>query len=171
MHRRRQLRRLAVAAFAILAVSGIALQAQNRTQQETGNSTPQVIALEEFKTLYARGGVLAIDVRSKGAFAAGHIDGAINVPLDQLESHAADIRKRAKNRAIVTYCSCPAEHASLAGADLLIGKGLPGVRALKGGYDGWVEAGGRIIKSFHHEDAKNTKSLGGRSGKRSIDRN
>jgi rhodanese-related sulfurtransferase len=157
MHCRRQLHRRLVVASALVALSGLAPRAQSPTPQDAARPAPGVIGIEEFKALHARGGVLAIDVRSKDAFAAGHIDGAINVPLDVIESQAAAVRRQAKGRAIVTYCSCPAEHASLAGADLLIQKGLSGVRALQGGYDGWVQAGGKTVKSLHHEERKTTK--------------
>lgn len=53
----------------------------------------------------ASGGIDAVllDVRSPGEFASGHIDGALNVPLDRL---AHDIAQAVPDRAtpLVLYC-------------------------------------------------------------------
>lgn len=50
-----------------------------------------------------RQGALLIDVRTPGEFAAGHVEGAINVPLDQLTEK---IGRRAKKKStpIIVYC-------------------------------------------------------------------
>ena len=46
---------------------------------------------------------LIIDVRSEGEFASGHVDGALNLPLDRFsQNHAQIARDKAKQ--IVLYC-------------------------------------------------------------------
>jgi rhodanese-related sulfurtransferase/DNA-binding transcriptional ArsR family regulator len=52
----------------------------------------------------ARGDVVILDVRPAEEFAAGHIPGALSVPLDQLEAALARLPKRAR---IVAYCRGP----------------------------------------------------------------
>lgn len=47
--------------------------------------------------------VTVVDVRSAGEFAAGHIAGAVSVPLDAIIRRAPELR--ATGRSIVTYCS------------------------------------------------------------------
>jgi hypothetical protein len=47
--------------------------------------------------------VTVVDVRDAGAFAAGHIPGALSVPLDSIEQAAERLRKTGKS--VVTYCS------------------------------------------------------------------
>lgn len=46
-------------------------------------------------------GALVVDVRTPEEFAQGHLDNAINIPLNTVETGFADI---AKNRSIVVYC-------------------------------------------------------------------
>jgi rhodanese-related sulfurtransferase len=113
------------------------------------------ITVAELAARHALGKVLVLDVRSTASFEAGHIAGAIGVPLDQIERRAADIRKQSRGRPVVTYCSCPTEHASLAAADMLRTRGLT-VHALVGGYPAWLAAGG----------ATERKSRGGTSARR-----
>jgi rhodanese-related sulfurtransferase len=100
------------------------------------------IGIDDFRKLHARGAALVVDVRGAEAFKAGHISGAVNVPLDQVERRAGEIRAKAKGRAIVTYCSCPDEHASLAAVRVLAGKNVANAMALVGGYPAWVSGKG-----------------------------
>jgi predicted methyltransferase len=61
------------------------------------------ITQAEFAKLSASRAVTIVDVRDAGAFAAGHIPGALSVPLDSIEQEAERLRKAGKP--IVTYCS------------------------------------------------------------------
>jgi len=91
---------------------------------------------------------LVIDVRSTDAYRAGHIPGALHVPLDQVASRADEIRALAKPpHQIVAYCSCPEEHASLAAVSILAEHGMPNASALVGGFGEWVRRGGRVERS------------------------
>ena len=45
-----------------------------------------------------------IDVRTPDEFAAGHIDGAINVPLDQIQNGSAHLEALKKGDPILLYC-------------------------------------------------------------------
>ena len=56
--------------------------------------------------LVAAGGVL-IDVRTKEEYASKHIDGAVNVPVDDLQGRLSEIEKLTggdKKKPIVVYC-------------------------------------------------------------------
>ncbi len=44
------------------------------------------------KTLIAQGAKV-IDVRSKAEFASGHFEGAVNIPLDQIDQKASTLKK------------------------------------------------------------------------------
>ena len=61
------------------------------------------VPFEEFKKLYDRGEVLVLDVRSAESYQAGHIPGAISIPLDAVEAKISELKK--EKRAIVTYCT------------------------------------------------------------------
>lgn len=47
-------------------------------------------------------GAIIIDVRSAAEFADGHINGAVNIPLDDIERRAGDIKKM--NIPVITCC-------------------------------------------------------------------
>jgi rhodanese-related sulfurtransferase len=47
-------------------------------------------------------GALLLDVRSSAEFAAGHLPGAVNVPVSDLARRAGDLAPR--DRPIVVYC-------------------------------------------------------------------
>jgi len=104
------------------------------------------ISMEDFKTLYASGDPLVIDVREPSSYRIGHIPKAINVPLLSVQARAEEIRALARGRMVVTYCSCPDEHTSALAAMILVEHKIDKVYALIGGYPAWVKAGGAIEK-------------------------
>lgn len=55
----------------------------------------------DYKTLLSQGAVI-VDVRTPGEFRSGHIKGAINIPLDEMKSKAAELKK--KNKPVITCC-------------------------------------------------------------------
>jgi predicted methyltransferase len=61
------------------------------------------ISLDEFIRLTSKGAVTIVDVRGNDSFAAGHIPGAISIPLATIEGSVEQLRRLAKP--VVTYCS------------------------------------------------------------------
>lgn len=53
---------------------------------------------------------LILDVRSRGEFQSGHYQKAKNIPLDELSSKIADLKK--ENRPIITCCMSGARSGS-----------------------------------------------------------
>ncbi len=106
----------------------------------------QGLPMLEFQRLFDKGDVLAVDVRNRASYETGRIAGAIHVPLDDLEAGplaVADVKRLARGRLVVTYCSCPSEASSLRAARVLVASGVP-AKALIGGYPKWAAAGGRV---------------------------
>jgi rhodanese-related sulfurtransferase len=64
---------------------------------------PQRIEFADFQKLHAAGKVLVVDVRDEASFAAGHIPGAINIPLGTEDRRVE--RVKSEKRTIVTYCA------------------------------------------------------------------
>jgi phage shock protein E len=58
----------------------------------------------------AKNGALILDVRSKGEFAGGHINGAINIPVDVLKNSLTQLKD--KNKTIITCCASGMRSAS-----------------------------------------------------------
>jgi rhodanese-related sulfurtransferase len=104
------------------------------------------ITVDELKKLHASGAVLVVDVRPADIYRAGRIAGAVSVPLASLDDRTAELRALVRGRLIVTYCSCPGDHSSVAAAEQLAAKGIGPVKALAGGYPAWVVGGGRTEK-------------------------
>ena len=81
--------------------------------------------------------VTVLDVRPKEEFEAGHVQGAINVPIEELESHLKNLDPKQE---IVAYCRGP--HCILAfdAVAQLRDKGFK-ARRLEDGYPEWRIAG------------------------------
>lgn len=66
----------------------------------------RLITLADFKVRAARPDVLLLDARSAQAFAEGHIEGAVNLPLPDFTAEAlAEITGSNPNREILIYCN------------------------------------------------------------------
>lgn len=105
----------------------------------------QGMRMLDFQRLYEKGEVLVVDVRDRASYEQGRIAGAVHVGIDEVATRAAEVRRLASSRMVVTYCSCPAEASSLRVAHALGEHGVP-AQALIGGYYGWADAGGRTAR-------------------------
>jgi rhodanese-related sulfurtransferase len=86
-------------------------------------------------------GALLVDVRSTGEFAAGHVPGAMNIPMDEVEARLDDIPKEGP---VVLVC----QSGSRAGMVCeLIQHERPNSRVLEGGTDAWMAAGLPVVCS------------------------
>ena len=63
------------------------------------------IPLAQFQALAMSGKAIILDARSADAFAAGHIDGAINLPLTDFAAQALAIALPDRKRAVLIYCN------------------------------------------------------------------
>ena len=73
---------------------------------------------------------IVIDVRTSQEFASGYIDGAINIPVDNIESIEYD-----KDTVIIVYCASGMRSANA--AKTLIDLGYTNVYNLDGGLINW----------------------------------
>lgn len=129
-------------ASALLTASGL-------PSQQTSPGPPHAIPrlrLDEFRARHAAGSILVVDVRDEIVFRNGHIPGALNVPLSEIDRRASEVRTRAGQRTIVTYCSCPSEQTAASAAVALSKLGVTNVSVLVGGYPEWVSTGGAVEK-------------------------
>lgn len=84
-----------------------------------------------------KGLVTVLDVRPAEEYAAGHVPGAINVPLEKLEGYLAKLPKR---REVVAYCRGPFCLMSFEAVLKLRKRGLR-ARRLRDGFPEWKAAG------------------------------
>ncbi|WP_197711482.1 metalloregulator ArsR/SmtB family transcription factor [Cellulomonas sp. WB94] len=95
------------------------------------------LSLEELVKRSARGDVVVVDVRPAEEFAAGHIPGAVSIPLGDLTDRMADLPVDA---AVVAYCRGPYCVLSAQAVRRLRAAGIP-ARRLDAGVDDWRQTG------------------------------
>lgn len=83
------------------------------------------------------GAVTVIDVRPEAEFAAGHVPGAVNVPLKELERRLADLPR---GQEIVAYCRGPYCVMAFEAVERLRARGFK-ARRLEAGFPEWKVAG------------------------------
>jgi rhodanese-related sulfurtransferase len=102
-----------------------------------GAAGPTVNTLEATQMMN-RSDALVIDLRAADEFATGHVLGARNIPIADLERRATDLEKH-KAKPVILYSS-DANRASAAVATLRKA-GFASVHNLAGGYGAWLQAG------------------------------
>ncbi len=84
-----------------------------------------------------KGLVTVLDVRPEEEYAAGHLPGAINVPIEKLESYLSKLPKR---KEVIAYCRGPYCLMSFEAVEKLRRRGFKAKR-LQDGYPEWRAAG------------------------------
>jgi rhodanese-related sulfurtransferase len=114
-------------------------------------STPAVelITAEELKAKLARNDpVTIIDIRATSSYVDSNntIKGAIHVKLRRLKSRLAfaPLKNVPRESEVVTYCACPSDESSVRAAQILLDAGFKRVRALKGGWQRWLNVKGQV---------------------------
>ncbi len=112
------------------------------TAQMPSERVPRITVDELLQKINSGSDIIIVDTRLdvEQQYKEGHITGAIAVPLSNITegqwTAPADLGKE-----VIFYCSCPNDKTSARAALELIGKGYMNVKALKGGYNAWTEAG------------------------------
>jgi len=92
---------------------------------------------------------VVLDMRSAESFSRGHIVGARNVPMDELDGHLEKLA-RFKSKPVVAVCD--AGITSSKAVNTLRNSGFESVYNLKGGMNAWGQAGLPVVSG------KKTKS-------------
>jgi rhodanese-related sulfurtransferase len=100
---------------------------------------PGIAARDLYSSLQnAASAPLILDVRTPVEWKAGHIAGAINVPITELSDKLATLRL-SRDRPVVAICL--SAHRSIPAVRLLKAHGVANVRQLNGGMRAWWKAG------------------------------
>lgn len=118
----------------LLAVAWALKFVSTPAMPEVAQITPVEVA-----ALVETGRTLIIDVREKAAYEAGHLPGAISVPIGELDGRLEEFAdQRAED--IVVYCNDGSTRGPRA-TDTMNRAGYGGARNLDGGVEGWRKAG------------------------------
>lgn len=96
----------------------------------------RTISRDDLRTRLRDGDVVVLDVRPEAEYAAGHIRGAISIPIHDLKARLGDIPDGAD---VVAYCRGPYCVYADEAVGLLGDKGVTAAR-LEDGFPEWVEA-------------------------------
>ena len=102
------------------------------------------VSATEAVMLMSRSKPLILDVRDATEFAAGHIQGAKNIPLAELASRVKEIEKF-KDKPVLVHCQRGLRAKSA--CSILRAQQFSQLHNLQGGLDTWVEAKLPLIKS------------------------
>ena len=102
-----------------------------------GRDELEPVSLEELRRRLREGNVTVIDVRPQDEYRAGHIPGALSIPVAQLGRRLAEIPKR---REVVAYCRGPYCVYSVEAVELLRKRGYR-ARRIREGLPDWRARG------------------------------
>jgi rhodanese-related sulfurtransferase len=125
------------AALRGLAESRLAEVGQVRREFLESRGAMEPIERAELLDRVTRGEVTVLDVRPREEYAAGHIPGAVSVPLAELAGY---LKQLPEDREVVAYCRGPYCVLALDAVDLLATHGFTATR-LEDGVREWREAG------------------------------
>jgi rhodanese-related sulfurtransferase/DNA-binding HxlR family transcriptional regulator len=105
------------------------------------------IGRDELRERLAKGDVVLVDVRPAEEYAAGHIEGARSMPLDQLDERLAELPDDAE---VIAYCRGPFCAYAHEAVRRLRGAGRP-ARRLEDGWPEWklssARSSGHLVES------------------------
>ncbi|HEY9487446.1 MAG TPA: MBL fold metallo-hydrolase [Chryseosolibacter sp.] len=103
-------------------------------QAEKELDTIESISADEFAKRYRQSRVPLFDVRKDVEFNSGHVEGAVNTPLDYINDHLAEIPKDRE-----VYFHCAGGYRSMIAASILKARGWENVVDIYGGYKSVAE--------------------------------
>jgi rhodanese-related sulfurtransferase len=98
---------------------------------------------------------VVLDMRSAESFSRGHIVGARNVPMDELDGHLEKLA-RFKSKPVVAVCD--AGITSSKAVNTLRSSGFESVYNLKGGMNAWGQSGLPVVSGKKTKSKKQTSA-------------
>ena len=111
--------------------------------KKSAGGVPSVTPAEAV-TLINRSHALVLDVRDDAEFAGGHIADALHIPLADLESRLAELKKY-KSKPVVVNCQRGARSAKA--CEILRKAEFSQLHNLQGGLDAWQQAKLPLVKT------------------------
>jgi rhodanese-related sulfurtransferase len=99
------------------------------------------ITVEELDGLLTQRAVNLLDVREPHEYKSGHVPGAVNVPVKQLD---ARLRKLKKDKPYAVICASGSRSSSA--TYFLLDNGFEGAVSVRGGTGAWQRSGRKIVR-------------------------
>jgi rhodanese-related sulfurtransferase/DNA-binding transcriptional ArsR family regulator len=115
-----------------------------------GRSNPEPVRMEELIKRIRHNGIVILDARPASEFAAGHIAGALSVPIEELQKR---LRKLPKSKEYVAYCRGPYCVYADRAVELLRLRGRRARRLIEG-FPEWKAAGFPVEIGRQTDDAQ-----------------
>lgn len=125
-----------VAALVLAAVALVAAGAGVYTARLLRGGGYGEVSVGEAYGLMEEGGVLPLDVRTPEEFAGGHLEGAVNIPVDKLEARLDELPR---DQPLLVY-SRTGNRSSRA-LDILRDAGFTQVYHMSQGITAWIQEG------------------------------
>ncbi len=97
----------------------------------------EMISLEKAKELYESQDVLFVDARHDFEYKTGHIRGAINIALKEIDTHHILLESIPKEKMLIVYCDGAECNSSIELALKLIELKFTNVKVFFGGWQEW----------------------------------
>jgi rhodanese-related sulfurtransferase len=120
-------------------ITAVIVSSGPQTQELAARQLPASLPWTEVKSLLANGTIVLVDGREVSAYQAGHIPGAISLPLQTLADKIGLFSAHyPRNKPLVVYCASIRCLISQAEAAALTGQyGYQNVREMPGGFAEW----------------------------------
>jgi rhodanese-related sulfurtransferase len=132
------MRRLLALIAALLGVSALLAGCSS----SSGSDSVSTVAPAEFVSAMAEPGTVVVDVRTAAEYAAGHVDGAVNIDVES-GSFDAEIAALPKDTTYAVYCR--SGRRSAVAADTMSSAGFTSIVNLDGGVADLQVAGAPIV--------------------------
>ena len=121
----------------VFVVLALAAGAYFIMQMDSGNSDYGNVDVGEARDLIAeKAGLVILDVRTVSEFESGHLEGAINIPVEVLSSHLSGLNQ---NDELLVYCRTGNRSTTAVG--ILRENGYDRIYHMDGGIVAWGSAG------------------------------
>ena len=132
------MRRFLVLIAALLGVSALLAGCSS----SSGSDSVSTVAPAEFVSAMAEPGTVVVDVRTPAEYAAGHVDGAVNIDVES-GSFDSQIAALPKDTTYAVYCR--SGRRSAVAADTMSSAGFTSIVNLDGGVADLQGAGAPIV--------------------------
>ncbi len=98
---------------------------------------------EQCRKIIKKDNLLILDVRTKNEYKKAHIEGAILLPVQELQKRWGELEKY-KNQPVLIYCA--SGNRSTVASKILIDKGFKSITNMKRGIKGWMKKKNPVVK-------------------------